>query len=103
MVRSSISIAATRRLIGAVLLGLLILIVVFGFAALIGIERAADQTLIQGAQAGDAAKLAALARIAADQSKANADRLAVLINIVFGPVAALVGSVIGFYFGSQRK
>ena len=35
--------------------------------------------------------------------KDNFDHLAVLLNIVFGPVVTLVGSATGFYFGASRN
>lgn len=93
----------SRRLIGFTLLALLIAIVLSGFAMLVWIEAEAQRALLQGAQtAGDVERLAVVARIAAEQSRANAERLALVLNIVFGPVAALVGSVTGFYFGSRR-
>jgi hypothetical protein len=104
MARSSPRIDSTRRLLGGLLIGLLVAIVLFGFAALIWIQAAAERALIQGAQAGaDITKLTAAARLAAEQSKADADRLALLLNIVFGPVAALAGSVTGFYFGRRKE
>jgi type II secretory pathway component PulJ len=97
------SLDRSRRLIGFTLLALLTAIVLGGFAMLMWIEAESARALLQGAQtAGDVERLAAVARIAAEQSKANAERLALVLNIVFGPVAALVGSVTGFYFGSRR-
>lgn len=96
-----------RRLIGTTLVVLLILIVVLGFAALFAIEagaRGIDPKLIAAAHSReDLERLMALARIAQEQAKANADGLALLLNIVFGPVVALLGSVTGFYFGTQSR
>jgi hypothetical protein len=95
---------ATRRLLGAALLVLLIAVVALGFATLFWIEVAAGGTsravIALARSHGD---IEQAARIAADQSKADADRLALLLNIVFGPVVTLLGSVTGFYFGTQSR
>ena len=101
---SSRRIDEARRLIGLTLLLLLIAIVALGFAAILTIPRGLDREALAAVHSeADVARLAAIARIAADQSKANADRLALVLNIVFGPVATLVGSVTGYYFGVQAR
>jgi hypothetical protein len=101
---SSRRLDTSRRLIGTALLALLIVMVLLGFVVLFFIETETSRVLAASAHsAADVERLAAAARIAADQSKAGADRLALLLNIVFGPVVTLLGSVVGFYFGSQAK
>lgn len=94
----------SRRMIGTALLVLLVVMVLLGFGVLFFIEADSHRALVANVHsAADVERLAAAARIAADQSKAAADRLALLLNIVFGPVVTLLGSVVGFYFGSQAK
>lgn len=91
-----------RRLIGSALLMLVIAIVVLGFGTLLAIEfqlRAADGAVLAAAHADPDR----LARIAAEQSKDDSDRLTGLLNIVFGPVVTLLGSVTGYYFGSKQR
>ena len=101
---SSRRLDASRRLIGTALLVLLIVMVLLGFVVLFFIEAEANRAMVATVHsAADVERLTAAARIAADQSKADADRLALLLNIVFGPVVTLLGSVVGFYFGSQAK
>jgi hypothetical protein len=94
-----------RKLIGATLLALLVLMVVMGFAALylIALQQAGIERHVADAVRGgeNAERLAAAMKIANDQAEANAERLATLLNIVFGPVVTLLGSVTGFYFGSR--
>lgn len=34
-------------------------------------------------------------------TQSNFEHIAALLNILFGPVATLVGSAVGFYFGAQ--
>jgi succinate dehydrogenase hydrophobic anchor subunit len=95
---------ASRRMIGTALLVLLVVMVLLGFGVLFFIEADGNRAMVASVHsAADVERLAAAARIAADQSKADADRLALLLNIVFGPVVTLLGSVVGFYFGSQAK
>lgn len=96
-----------RKLIGATLLTLLILIVLLGFVALFliafqthGVERSAVAAIHSKE---DAERIAAVMKITAEESKADADRLALLLNIIFGPVVTLLGSVTGFYFGTQNR
>jgi hypothetical protein len=91
-----------RRLIGSALLVLTIAIVVLGFVVLLAIElqlHAVNGAAIAAAH-GNAERLA---RIAAEQSKDDADRLTGLLNIVFGPVVTLLGSVTGYYFGNPSR
>ena len=94
-----------RKNIGYTLLGLLSTIVIQGFIVLFFIES-------QTQHVGEGALAAIRSKAAADQlntvlntigmeSKAEADRLTALMNIVFGPVVTLLGSVTGFYFGTQ--
>lgn len=94
-----------RKLIGYALLALLILIVLMGFVALFLIEfqlHGIDRSVVAAIHSkDDAERMTALLKIATDESKANADRLAQFLNIVFGPVVTLLGSVTGFYFGTQ--
>lgn len=89
----------TRRLIGTTLLVLLVAIVLLGFGALFWIEAGIDRAVLAAAH-GDIERMAAIAAI---QSKESADRLAQLLNIVFGPVVTLIGSVTGYYFGTQNR
>ncbi len=95
-----------RKLIGYTLLALLILIVLLGFGALFLTAfqlHGIDQNVVAAIHSkADAERFAAVLKLASDESKANADRLALLLNIVFGPVVTLLGSVTGFYFGSTR-
>jgi len=51
----------------------------------------------------DAERFAALLRLSAETAKAEAGALMGLLNIVFAPVVALLGSVVGFYFGRSRR
>lgn len=90
-----------RRLIAAALLIVLIAIIAVGFGTLFWIEAAAGRALLAAARAhGD---VETVARLAADQSKADGERLALILNIVFGPVVTLIGSVTGYYFGTQNR
>jgi hypothetical protein len=76
-----------RKRIGYALLALLFLIVLGAFFELMRINtQLADQST-GGILAADA--------------KADGERLVSIINIVFGPVVTLLGSVTGFYFGTQ--
>lgn len=97
---------AARKLIGYALLALLILIVLLGFVTLFLTAfqlHSIDSNVAAAIHSkDDAERLATILKITADESNANADRLALLLNIVFGPVVTLLGSVTGFYFGSAR-
>lgn len=73
----------TRGVIGYILLGLLIGIVVCGFLAL---YVANSWPAVPGS---------------ADDAEKDAVRLLAFMNVVFGPVVTLVGSVTGFYFGAK--
>ena len=98
-----------RKWVGYTLLGLLIVIVLLAYVTLFFIQAHAhhfDQSFGQTALSAihaktDADQLMAIIKLMAEQSKADADRLSALLNIVFGPVVTLLGSVIGFYFGSK--
>jgi len=98
---------SARKLIGSTLLILLIAIVLSSFAALFQIEAQlsrVDGTVIAAVHSrADGERLETIARIASEQSKAEAERLSLLLNIVFGPVVTLLGSVTGFYFGSKSR
>lgn len=76
-----------RKWIGYTLLALLTLIVGCGFLALFMINGQPIDSSTSTIQASDA--------------KADGERLISLLNIVFGPVVTLLGSVTGFYFGTQ--
>lgn len=94
-----------RKLIGSTLLLLLVVIVLLAFVALFHSEAKVSQvdgTVIASIHSkADAERLETVARIAIAQSKAEGERLSLLLNIVFGPVVTLLGSVTGFYFGSN--
>jgi len=97
----------TRSHIGYALLGLLIGIVLFGYIALFLIQQEAKSgqnavlAALQSKEAVDRAS--AILKIQVDQAQADGDRLTAFLNIVFGPVVALLGSVTGFYFGTQSR
>jgi len=94
---------AARRWIGLTLVALLIFIVVV--AVLTTVSRSAPEAALLAAvkNKDDAERLAAMLKLSAELSKADSEALTSLLNIVFGPVAALTGSVTGYYFGRRRK
>src|SRR5512142_633791 len=74
-----------RKLIGLTLLALLVLIVAMGFVFLIGVQsRGLDHSVVAAIHSDkDAERIATLMKINNDQAKADADRLALLLNIIF--------------------
>jgi hypothetical protein len=78
-----------RRNIAYALLALLILTVIFGLIAISFVNG-------QDVDSGNATARAL-------DSKADAERLVTVLNIVFGPIVTLLGTATGFYFGSQAK
>jgi|GEM_PF-1642893 len=92
-----------RRWIGLTLLALFISVVLA--AVLAAITRPAPDAALLAAvkNKDDAERMAGLLKLSAELSKADSEALTSLLNIVFGPVAALTGSVTGYYFGRRRK
>lgn len=78
---------AARRKIGYALIFILAVIVVDALLLVAFINFAPSGALGPAALAADA--------------KADSERLVAILNIVFGPVVTLVGSVTGFYFGAK--
>lgn len=79
-----------RRNIAYALLALLVVVVLIALYAVIAVNGTAldlSNKIIADAQAIDA--------------KADADRLVLILNIIFGPIVTLLGTATGFYFGSQ--
>lgn len=76
-----------------------------GFAAQFVLEaqlQAVNRAAIAAVRGGDPQRLLAITRIVAEQARDDGARLAGMLNILFGPMVALLGSVIGFYFGSKK-
>lgn len=94
---------AARRWIGLTLVALLIFIVVV--AVLTTIARPAPEAALLAAAKNkdDAERLAAMLKLSAELNKADSEALTSLLNVVFGPVVALIGSVTGYYFGRRRE
>lgn len=99
--------ARARTLIGGTLLLLVVVMIALAFAALLAMQSQFDainrDVIAAVRNKEDIERLTVIARLAADQSQADARRLESLINIVFGPVVTLLGSVTGFYFGTRTK
>lgn len=79
-----------RKWIGYVLIGLLIGIVLAAMAALFAINHGPVDVASQ-----------VVADAYAADSKADAERLISVLNIIFAPITTLVGTIAGFYFGSK--
>lgn len=93
---------AVRKLIGLVLLALFILVVA-GALFLTAKAQSLDPALLGAIKTkADAERLAVVLKLSQEGAKADHEALAALLNIVLGPIVALIGSVTGFYFGSRR-
>ncbi|GAA0548212.1 hypothetical protein FHS83_000964 [Rhizomicrobium palustre] len=93
-----------RRLIALTLMGALLalLIYVMVMAAVALLPHPPDPALLAAIRTKeDAERAAALLKLSAQSAKDDAEALAALFNIVFGPLMALLGSVTGFYFGRR--
>lgn len=92
-----------RRWIGLTLLALLIFVVLAAVLATVVRQTPAAELLAAVKNKDDAERLAAMLKLSAEVSKADSEALTSLLNVVFGPVVALIGSVTGYYFGRRRE
>lgn len=95
----------TRSRIAYALLVLLFVIICAGYGALYIVHQQVQveaEVLMKSARSVDEVnRITAALKAATDETRAHGELLSNYLNIVFGPVIALLGSVIGFYFGAQ--